>query len=183
VNAGVFAELNPPYSTIVADPPWRPDKDNPDKEGYRGADLKYSVMTLDAIRKLPVGDLATDARLFLWTTNRWLREVWSVAEAWGFEPQHRMLVWCKTPRCTMPVTTEFILIAKKGRPARMPNWHKTTWFNWPLQSQHSRKPDAFYDLVESWCPGPYVDLFCRDPRFGWDSWGYGYESAQRRNDD
>lgn len=37
-------------------------------------------------------------------------------------------------------------------------WHDTTWFQWPLTSTHSRKPDAFLDLVESWCPGPYVEL-------------------------
>jgi hypothetical protein len=24
---------------------------------------------------------------------------------------------------------------------------------------------------------PYVELFARAPRLGWDSWGYGYESA------
>jgi len=131
-------------------------------------------MTLDEIRALPVADLAIDSRLYLWTTNRYLRYAWSVVEAWGFEPHDRLLVWCKTPRCTANVTTEYILIGKRGKPPRMP-WHGTTWFPWPLQSVHSRKPDGFYDLVESWSPGPYVDLFCREPRFGWDSWGYGYE--------
>jgi N6-adenosine-specific RNA methylase IME4 len=48
----------------------------------------------------------------------------------------------------------------------------------PHTQGHSVKPDAFLDLVESWCPGPYAELFCRRPRFGWDSWGYGYESER-----
>ena len=183
----MFAELNPPYATIVADPPWHYDKSNPDSPEWkgsrsasglhaRGSGLAYSTMTLDEIRALPVGDLAQDSRLFLWTTNRYLRHAWSVVEAWGFEPQDRVLVWCKKPRGTMPVTTEFVLIGKRGRPPRMP-WHATTWFDWPLQSLHSRKPDAFYDLVESWCPGPRADLFAREPRIGWDGWGLGYENV------
>lgn len=40
---------------------------------------------------------------------------------------------------------------------------------------HSVKPDAFYDLVERVSPAPRVELFARQPRLGWDSWGRGYE--------
>jgi N6-adenosine-specific RNA methylase IME4 len=182
-----FAELAPPYSTIVADPPWHYAKTNPDAPRYvvdgrvlssgvhaTGGGLPYAAMSLGEIKALPVGDLTADGRCFLWTTNRYLRHSWDVLEAWGFEPQDRTLVWCKAPRATMPVTTEFVLIGKKGNPPRMP-WHGTTWFQWPHTSEHSAKPDAFGDLVESWCPGPYVELFCRRPRLGWDSWGKGYE--------
>lgn len=174
----MWTGLNLPYSTIVVDPPWHYDKIGPDKdrEGYVGAGLSYGSMSLDEIKALPVGDLCTDGRVFLWITNRYLRHGWDVLESWGFEPQQRALVWCKKPRATTPITTEFVLMGKKGKPAKLP-WHGTTWFQWPLQSIHSQKPDAFMDLVESWCPGPYVELFCRRPRFGWDSWGKGYESG------
>ena len=171
--------LSPPYATIVVDPPWHYDKVNPDKhrEGYRGGGLAYSSLSLDEIRTLPVVDLAaSDARLFLWTTNRYLRHSWSVLEAWGFEPNERVLVWCKQPRATTPVTTEFLLMGKRGHPPRLP-WHPSTWFQWPLQPLHSQKPPAALDLIESWCPGPYVELFARQPRLGWDSWGWGYERA------
>jgi N6-adenosine-specific RNA methylase IME4 len=170
--------LTPPYSTIVVDPPWHYDKVNPDNTftGYRGGGLAYSSLTLPDIEALPVGDLTTDGRCFLWTTNRYLPDSWSVLRAWGFTPQERVLVWCKTPEGTTPVTTEFILIGRKGKPPRMP-WHGTTWFPWPKQRGHSAKPAAFFDLVESWCPGPYVELFSRTPRLGWDSWGYGYEGV------
>lgn len=173
----MFEELNPPYGTIVADPPWRYETTNPPNgsPGHKGgAPLPYSGMDLEEIKSLPVGRLADDARLFLWTTNRYLRHAWDVVEAWGFTPQDRVLVWCKLPRCTAQITTEFVLVAKKGKPPRMP-WTGTTWYQWPLQPVHSQKPDAFMDLVEQWCPGPYLELFCRRPRFGWDSWGYGYE--------
>lgn len=52
--------------------------------------------------------------------------------------------------------------------------------------QHSLKPAAFLDAVERVSPGPYVELFARAPRLGWDSWGKGYEirasEAEATND-
>ncbi len=168
--------LDPPYRTLVVDPPWHYEQAYP-QDKLRPAtspELPYSSMSLEAIRDLNVGGLATDARCFLWTTNRHLRYAWSVLEAWGFQPQNRLLVWCKTPQGTRRVTTEFVLVGKCGRPEPMP-WYHTTWFQWP-NAGHSTKPDAFFDLVESWCPGPRVELFARAPRLGWDHWGFGYES-------
>lgn len=43
----------------------------------------------------------------------------------------------------------------------------TRWFTWP-RGPHSAKPDAFYDLVEQVSSGPYLELFARRARFGWD---------------
>lgn len=51
-----------------------------------------------------------------------------------------------------------------------------SWFTAP-RGAHSEKPALFADLIERMSPGPYVELFARRPRLGWDSWGYGYESA------
>jgi N6-adenosine-specific RNA methylase IME4 len=44
------------------------------------------------------------------------------------------------------------------------------WFQWP-RGRHSEKPEAFLDLVEQVSPGPYVELFARRDRLGWDTWG------------
>jgi N6-adenosine-specific RNA methylase IME4 len=44
------------------------------------------------------------------------------------------------------------------------------WFTWP-RAEHSAKPDAFLDLVEQVSPGPYLELFARRQRLGWDTWG------------
>jgi N6-adenosine-specific RNA methylase IME4 len=46
----------------------------------------------------------------------------------------------------------------------------TSWFTWP-RGPHSVKPDAFLDLVEQVSPGPYLELFARRQRLGWDTWG------------
>lgn len=44
------------------------------------------------------------------------------------------------------------------------------WYCWP-RGRHSEKPEAFLDLVEQVSPGPYLELFARRARFGWDYWG------------
>jgi N6-adenosine-specific RNA methylase IME4 len=36
---------------------------------------------------------------------------------------------------------------------------------------HSAKPDGALDLVEQASPGPYLEMFARRARFGWDYWG------------
>jgi N6-adenosine-specific RNA methylase IME4 len=174
--------LTPPYSTVVVDPPWHYERStmpNPHLDQirqYEGDEpLPYSSMTLDEIKALPVSELGDDMRVFMWVTNRYLRLSWSILEAWGLEAQTKTYVWCKPPMGTVNVTTEFVVVGKKGRPPTMP-WWGTTWFNWQRPpKQHSAKPAAFFDLVEEWCPGPYVELFARQPRLGWSSWGLGYE--------
>lgn len=37
--------------------------------------------------------------------------------------------------------------------------------------EHSRKPDEQYTRIETLLDGPYVELFARQQRTGWSSWG------------
>jgi hypothetical protein len=49
--------------------------------------------------------------------------------------------------------------------------------------EHSRKPDEAYDRIEALCEGPYLEMFARFPRPGWDRWGCeadASETGQRR---
>jgi N6-adenosine-specific RNA methylase IME4 len=113
-----WAGLSPPYSTIVADPPWHYDARV--IEWGRAEPMPYSTMTLDEIAALPVTDLSRPgAHLYLWTTNRYLDDAFDVARAWGFDPV-TTLVWCKEPHGQGPggrfaITTEFILFARDRR--------------------------------------------------------------------
>lgn len=183
----VFAGLTPPYRTIVADPPWPyPEGWAPFGPTSRGGDLPqrrplpYSSMTVDDIDALPVADLAdTDAHLYLWTTNRYLRRSYGVAESWGFRPA-QTLTWCKPPMGIGPggafsITTEFVVFARRGK-LTAEHRQDSTWWVWP-RGPHSAKPAAFMDIVEQVSPLPRVELFARAPRLGWDSWGHGYEGA------
>ena len=37
--------------------------------------------------------------------------------------------------------------------------------------EHSRKPDEIVPLIERCSPGPFIELFARGARNGWDMWG------------
>jgi N6-adenosine-specific RNA methylase IME4 len=37
--------------------------------------------------------------------------------------------------------------------------------------EHSRKPDEAYQRIEALCDGPYLEMFARTRRPGWDVWG------------
>jgi len=50
-----------------------------------------------------------------------------------------------------------------------------TWFTAPRGTLHSSKPDAFYKLVMSCSPGPYLDVFGRSEREDWTVWGADVE--------
>lgn len=173
--------LNPPYRTIVADPPWAYDEGWPETRwtnesvGERHP-LPYSSMSVADITMLPVADLAAaDAHLYLWTTNRYLKRAFSVAESWGFSAS-QTLVWCKPPQGIGPggafaQTHEFVIFGRRGKLQAIKR-QPSSWWLWN-RSGHSTKPAGFLDLVEQVSPGPYVELFARAPRLGWDSWGAG----------
>lgn len=169
------------YRTIVADPPWDYSTDKRLRWSARGGDREiveapYEALSLEEIAGLPVRSLAErDAHLYLWTTQRFLRESFWIVEAWGFQPI-KVLVWAKNPRGfnvggTFRSATEFVLFGRRGELPSLDNVDRD-WFNWPRNANvHSAKPEAFLDLVESVSPGPYLELFARRNRLGWDTWG------------
>lgn len=177
--------LTPPYRTIVADPPWDYDEgfvNGPARgEGWSNRHrLPYSAMPLEEIAALPVGKLASPdgAFAFLWTTNRYLPDAFDVLAAWGFR-YRQCLIWHKGdaspfPGAVAPNSAEFLLVGRRGGVKRSGTAPSSVIGS--MRGVHSAKPGAAYDLVERVSPGPYVELFARAPRLGWDAWGYGYES-------
>jgi N6-adenosine-specific RNA methylase IME4 len=172
----------PRYRTIVADPPWEY------REGFatqsrtpgrwsgpvRTKSLPYEAMTLDAIAGLPVAEMAAaDCRVFCWTTNRYLPAAFGVLEAWGFA-YRQTLVWHKRDGnmggSVAPCSAEFLLVAVRGRPERLTKMPSAV-VSTAAPKQHSKKPDTFLDLIERASPGPYLEMFARRARFGWDYWG------------
>lgn len=157
------------YRTIMADPPW--DVYQRGKNSL-GAERHYDLMTLDEIKKMPVGDLAEDdAHLWLWVTNATLRDGYDVMEAWGFTPRSP-LTWIK-PRFTLGQylrnATEHLLFGTKGK-APVQFRSQPTWMFAPLQD-HSHKPEEQYAVIERISPGPRLELFARRRQPGWDVWG------------
>jgi N6-adenosine-specific RNA methylase IME4 len=197
-----FSEMSPPYSTIVADPPWQYAGGGPVGAGGAGvnngatqvaAGDHYSTMTTDEIMAMPVADLAAaNAHLYVWTTNSFMEDGHRIARAWGFTPK-TILTWAKVhqddpQRVSMKTgyyfrgATEHVIFAVRGSLPLQTSEGLPTAYLWPRIGAHSVKPDAFGDLVEKASPGPYLELFARSPRLGWDSWGKGYEIADPRVD-
>lgn len=159
------------FRTIVADPPW--DYGN---KATRGSTRKhYSTMGLEDICSLRVkleGHVADDAHLYLWVTNGFLREGFTVLDAWGFTYK-TCLTWVKTQIGLgnyFRGATEHVLFGIRGG-LRTNDKNLRNWFEAP-RGKHSAKPDCFYDLVEKASSGPYLEMFARRARLGdWDYWG------------
>lgn len=176
------------FATIVADPPW-PQADASERTKsiagnwsgrYLGmcSVLPYERLTVDEICALPIADhAAPDAHLYLWTTNGFLLDAYRVVEAWGFKPS-TLLTWCKAPMGlgfggVFVPTTEFVIFARRGKLAPLRRWD-STWFRFKRPHAatggpaHSHKPEGFLDIVEQVSPGPYLEIFARRARLGWE---------------
>jgi N6-adenosine-specific RNA methylase IME4 len=164
------------YRTIVADPPWPHENSHAGTypgPAYKQVDMPYPTMSVQEIEHLPVRSLAeTDSHLYLWTTQRYLEAGLQTVRSWGFSLS-AVLVWSKAPKgigggAFIP-SAEFVLFARRGR---LPHRRRQlgTVFQWP-RGKHSQKPEHFYDMVEQISAPPYVELFARHHRLGWDVWG------------
>lgn len=162
------------YRTIVGDPPWALEWNANIGVGRSGrAGLPYPSMTQEAICGLDVASMAEDAaHLWLWTTATFLWDTPRVALSWGFRPTYT-IVWAKNGLGVggrFRHTVEYLLFCERGAQLPITRRDLPTHFIWP-KGEHSQKPDAFYDLVESVSPGPYLEMFARRQRLGWDTWG------------
>lgn len=177
----VYSDINQiplfSYGLIVADPPW--SYENWSEAGeYKNASAKYDCMSLDDIKKLPVGHLAApDCVLWLWATNPLLREAFEVLDAWGFQYKTGGHWSKKTKGGKQAFGTGYILrcsgdpflIATNGNPWTAKNVRSVV--EWPVR-EHSRKPDEAFTAAEHLCGDVNrLELFSREPRDGWDVFG------------
>lgn len=170
------------FHTILADPPWqfqnRTGKMAPEHKRLS----RYGTLDLEDIKGLPVKSLAADtAHLYLWVPNALLPEGIKVLESWGFNYKSN-LVWHKIRKdggsdgrgvgFYFRNVTELVLFGVRGKNARtlQPGRTQVNYLG-TRKREHSRKPDELYGIVESCSPGPYLELFARGPRNGWDVWG------------
>ena len=175
------------YGVIYADPAWDYETWS-DKGKDRSASKHYDVMGLEAMKELPVRDLAAkDCVLLMWTTDTHLFQSRELMAAWGFEYKTVGFHWAKVQpgRLDRPVgdpgaffmgmghwtraNPEICLLGVRGKPKRKSGGVRRLIVS--ELREHSRKPDEAYDRIEKLVDGPYVELFSRTERPGWDSWG------------
>ncbi len=168
------------YGVILADPPW-----SYDNGGNGAAKNHYPTMTQAEICALPVATFAAaDAVLLMWATWPHLPDALEVISAWGAKyitgfPWVKVTDVSQTLWGEITVTPHFgigfwargasepLLIAKWGKPSP-PTANFVGLFS--AIQRHSRKPDTVYHYAES-LNGPYLEMFARRPRAGWDTWG------------
>lgn len=159
-----------PFRVLCADPPWAYEKRKDD--GTHRAALTYPTMTTEEVCAMGVGAIAhEDSVLWLWTTNAFMRDAYDVAAAWGFEVK-TILTWAKDRMGTgdwLRGKTEHCLMCVRGKPV-VNLTNETTLLEGKVR-EHSRKPVEFYEMVEKLCPGSKVEIFGREAREGWVTWG------------
>jgi N6-adenosine-specific RNA methylase IME4 len=168
------------YHVIGIDPPWAYEEKGGfssadyDSESNRGA-VDYPTMTVEQIKKIEL-PAADDCVLFLWTTHAFLKDSFDLVDEWGFKYK-ATLVWDKVKMGlgrTVRMQVEFCLIAVKGNP--IINGSSERDIITEPRREHSRKPEAFYQMAERMCIGNKLDYFSRQNRENWDH--YGAEQGQ-----
>jgi N6-adenosine-specific RNA methylase IME4 len=191
-----FAELpRAHYGAILVDPPWRfrswDNRTALARAHSTGTNVSaathYNTMPIEDICALPVGDLALpDCSLFIWITWPNLEDGLRVISAWGFTYKTAAFVWTKAHAKQLELfrddmddlmglgywtraNTEPCLLATRGRPTRLNRDVRQAIIE--PRREHSRKPACVHGRIERLVAGPYLELFARAPRAGWDVFG------------
>ena len=181
------------FHVIYADPPWHfqswtNGRWKGDGTVFTPAKApEYDTMSVDQIAAMPVVDLAApDCALFMWGIWVMLPQALQVVDAWGFKYKTCAFCWVKADVKQLDLfrvdadgqlglgywvrqNSEFCLLATRGAPKRKAADVRQGIIE--PRRQHSRKPDCAYERIERLVDGPYLELFARNTRPGWTSWG------------
>lgn len=172
------------FGAILADPPWVFKTFSGDAVPARG-EQPYQTKDMQWIKSLPVNEIvSTDSALFLWICWPTLPDALRIIEAWGFT--YKTCAFCWVKGNSLPLfpedfkdkmglgywtraNSEVCLLATRGKPKRL-NADVRQVIQAPLR-EHSRKPDDVHERIERLVAGPYLELFARQSRPGWTTWG------------
>ncbi len=188
------------FRCILADVPWSFDNYSAKGE-EKNAKSHYECQDLDWICALPVQILAADdCALFMWCTWP-LMPVWTkVLDAWGFSYAGLAWEWIKfnpeTGKYALGCgygsrkNLEPCILATRGSPSLRKDasffgstteakshsvrdfieWHPGDCIR-SARREHSRKPEQQFERIEAMFDPPYIELFARERRKNWSSWG------------
>jgi N6-adenosine-specific RNA methylase IME4/anti-sigma28 factor (negative regulator of flagellin synthesis) len=156
------------FEVVAMDPPWNYGREY-DPETSRVAN-PYPEMTQAELLALEP-PFADDCVLLLWSTHAFIFDAKELLDSWGFTYKATM-VWDKERigmGAWLRMQCEFCLVGIKGKPI----WNNTKWRDIIRESrrEHSRKPDAFYEMVEDITVGRRLEFFSREQRKGWETYG------------
>ena len=183
------------YRAILMDVPWQ-FLARSDKGKDRSPDRHYETMTLDQIKALPIRDLVhpDGAVLHFWVIDTHVQMALDVIRSYGFTYKTVGFYWAKTNKDGSFFTgmgfwtranpehayeayfgeseqeVERSFLATVGQPKRVGK--DVPRLIVAPRREHSRKPDEIHERIMRLTDGPYLELFAREYREGWSSWGY-----------
>jgi N6-adenosine-specific RNA methylase IME4 len=175
------------YGTILADPPWRFHNRSGKMAPEHKRLNRYPTMSFQEIMELPVSQIVLPkSHLYLWVPNALIKYGLETMERWGFEYKTN-LIWYKIRKDGGPDgrgvgfyfrnVTEVVLFGVRGRLRTFQPGRRQVNILSTQKREHSRKPDELYDIIEGCSPGPFLEMFARGTRKGWDGWGNEAEKS------
>jgi N6-adenosine-specific RNA methylase IME4 len=144
-------------------------------------------MREEELALLRLQDLAAgDCVLFLWVCWPILEQALRLLKQWDFTYKTCAFAWVKANTKQIDLfredadafaglgywtraNSEVCLLATRGKPKRL-NADVRQGIIAPRR-EHSRKPDGIHERIERLVAGPYLELFARQERQGWTTWG------------
>lgn len=176
------AELGRVYPVYYFDAPWQFGVHSEVTGREKSAENHYPTMPTDDIVALLSGMIGgtNPAVCFAWATNPMLPDALRVLDACGFTYVHHW-IWDKEVAGTGywgRDRHELLLIGRRGDVAAPLRGSQPETVHRERKGKHSAKPAFFAEQIERLYPDlPKLELFCRNPRPGWDAWGF--EAAER----
>ena len=170
------------YHTILMDPPWN-FKTYSKKGQGRSAEKHYPCSALERIISTPP-PAEDNCALFMWVTDPFLEKGLAVLRSWGFTYKTVAFTWVKIiknpsilAKDSYPMgmgywtrsNPEMCLLGTKGKPKRLSASVRQLIV--APRREHSRKPDEIYERIEYLVGGPYLEMYSRTDRTGWDAFG------------
>jgi len=162
------------FSVMYADPPWDIGSMVLDKWESPLED-KYPTMTSGELENMKLPEMAEDCVCFMWTTLSTLPQALELLGKWGFR-YHITITWDKGNGWSMSGfhrKTELAIVGYRGilsNVIKQEGEYIPTVF-YEAKREHSKKPEIMYKYIEERTLGNKVELFARNKRDGWASFG------------
>jgi len=180
--------------TLLLDPPWKMCSGG---KSSINVNFQYPLQTQPEIKETVDGwigqiDLASEAHVYLWCINsfqtgacRGILDAVDLCEHIGFRPI-TLIPWVKTnignPTPYGMRAVEHCLFGVRNRPGHIRdvawkggsvtnNLSSSVDYILEPRTKHSKKPDRFYDYIEDRSNGGYCEMYARNRRDNWISFG------------
>ena len=177
------------YSVVLSDPPWKQAKGGKKKvrPHSSGGELEYPTLSIEDIEQLhrdvAISNSTDDHILFMWTTEKYLREAEDMIKRLGYK-LHARMIWNKVTGIPAAFTIryghDYLLYCYHGKmlPVAPEERGKIHSVFTEKVGRHSKKPEISYQIIEQLFPDHRkLEMYARQERDGWDVWGNEVESV------